>query len=210
MAAAGLCHCSSASIWSWLNSFEAYLCWVDWVISVVWLHCVAELSGIPNLITADMIKEGAAVIDVGINRVQDPVTGKNRLVGDVDFEGRARWRTWLFFCRRIIAQAFCNVFLFSVHIQAWDRRRASSLQYLEAWDQWPWRCSWRTLSKQLRMFCCIPQRGFAWRLRLNEPGTNSSNSDTFHPPQHYQPTIPFIFLLGATRQAPLAHGLERW
>lgn len=46
-----------------------------------------ELSGIPNLITADMIKEGAAVIDVGINRVQDPVTGKNRLVGDVDFEG---------------------------------------------------------------------------------------------------------------------------
>lgn len=44
-------------------------------------------SGIPNLITADMIKEGAAVIDVGINRVQDPVTGKNRLVGDVDFEG---------------------------------------------------------------------------------------------------------------------------
>lgn len=45
-------------------------------------------SGIPNLITADMIKEGAAVIDVGINRVQDPVTGKNRLVGDVDFEGK--------------------------------------------------------------------------------------------------------------------------
>ncbi|PWA15816.1 hypothetical protein CCH79_00009113 [Gambusia affinis] len=43
-------------------------------------------GGIPNLITADMIKEGAAVIDVGINRVQDPVTGKSRLVGDVDFE----------------------------------------------------------------------------------------------------------------------------
>lgn len=34
-----------------------------------------------------MIKEGAAVIDVGINRVQDPVTGKSKLVGDVDFEG---------------------------------------------------------------------------------------------------------------------------
>lgn len=49
-----------------------------------------ELSGIPNLITADMIKEGAAVIDVGINRVQDPVTGKSRLVGDVDFEGRKK------------------------------------------------------------------------------------------------------------------------
>ena len=52
-----------------------------------------ELSGIPNLITADMIKEGAAVIDVGINRVQDPVTGKSRLVGDVDFEGKAARRT---------------------------------------------------------------------------------------------------------------------
>lgn len=34
-----------------------------------------------------MIKEGAAVIDVGINRVQDPVTAKPKLVGDVDFEG---------------------------------------------------------------------------------------------------------------------------
>ncbi|XP_054628632.1 bifunctional methylenetetrahydrofolate dehydrogenase/cyclohydrolase, mitochondrial [Dunckerocampus dactyliophorus] len=48
---------------------------------------VVAAAGIPNLITADMIKEGAAVIDVGINRVQDPVTGKSRLVGDVDFEG---------------------------------------------------------------------------------------------------------------------------
>lgn len=48
---------------------------------------VVAAAGIPNLITADMIKEGAAVIDVGINRVQDPLTGKNRLVGDVDFEG---------------------------------------------------------------------------------------------------------------------------
>ncbi|NXN63423.1 MTDC protein, partial [Himantopus himantopus] len=48
---------------------------------------VVAAAGIPNLITADMIKEGAAVIDVGITRVQDPVTAKSRLVGDVDFEG---------------------------------------------------------------------------------------------------------------------------
>ncbi|CAH7132474.1 bifunctional methylenetetrahydrofolate dehydrogenase/cyclohydrolase, mitochondrial [Phodopus roborovskii] len=48
---------------------------------------VISAAGIPNLITADMIKEGAAVIDVGINRVQDPVTAKPKLVGDVDFEG---------------------------------------------------------------------------------------------------------------------------
>ena len=37
-----------------------------------------------------MIKEGAAVIDVGINRVLDPETGKSRLVGDVDFEGKQK------------------------------------------------------------------------------------------------------------------------
>lgn len=43
-------------------------------------------AGIPKLITSDMVKEGAAVIDVGINYVLDPVTGKTKLVGDVDFE----------------------------------------------------------------------------------------------------------------------------
>lgn len=48
---------------------------------------VVAAAGIPNLITADMIKEGAAVIDVGINRIFDPLTGKDKLVGDVDFEG---------------------------------------------------------------------------------------------------------------------------
>jgi methylenetetrahydrofolate dehydrogenase (NADP+) / methenyltetrahydrofolate cyclohydrolase len=40
--------------------------------------------GIPNLITADMVKPGAVVVDVGMNRITDP-TGKSRLVGDVDF-----------------------------------------------------------------------------------------------------------------------------
>ena len=34
--------------------------------------------------TADMVKPGAAVIDVGINRIEEG--GKSRLVGDVDFE----------------------------------------------------------------------------------------------------------------------------
>ncbi|XP_027625540.1 probable bifunctional methylenetetrahydrofolate dehydrogenase/cyclohydrolase 2 isoform X2 [Tupaia chinensis] len=43
-------------------------------------------AGIPKLITSDMVKEGAAVIDVGINYIHDPVTGKTKLVGDVDFE----------------------------------------------------------------------------------------------------------------------------
>ncbi|KAK1174756.1 putative bifunctional methylenetetrahydrofolate dehydrogenase/cyclohydrolase 2 isoform X1 [Acipenser oxyrinchus oxyrinchus] len=47
---------------------------------------IIAAAGVPKLITADMVKEGAAVIDVGINRIQDPETGKTKLVGDVDFE----------------------------------------------------------------------------------------------------------------------------
>ena len=43
--------------------------------------------GVPNFVKADMVKEGVVVIDVGVNRINDP-TAKNgtRLVGDVDFE----------------------------------------------------------------------------------------------------------------------------
>ncbi len=43
--------------------------------------------GIPNFIKAEMVKEGAIVIDVGINRIED-ASAKNgsRLVGDVDFQ----------------------------------------------------------------------------------------------------------------------------
>ncbi|CAG5924844.1 unnamed protein product [Menidia menidia] len=48
---------------------------------------IIAAAGVPGLITADLVKEGAAVIDVGINRIQDPKTGKLRLIGDVDFEG---------------------------------------------------------------------------------------------------------------------------
>ncbi|TMS04003.1 Bifunctional methylenetetrahydrofolate dehydrogenase/cyclohydrolase, mitochondrial [Larimichthys crocea] len=48
---------------------------------------IIAAAGVPGLITADMVKEGAAVIDVGINRIQDLKTGKLRLIGDVDFEG---------------------------------------------------------------------------------------------------------------------------
>jgi len=40
--------------------------------------------GRPEIITADMVKPGAVVVDVGINRVTDG-EGKSRLVGDVDF-----------------------------------------------------------------------------------------------------------------------------
>ena len=43
--------------------------------------------GSPKAITADMVKEGAVVIDVGVNRVPDPTkTSGYRLVGDADFD----------------------------------------------------------------------------------------------------------------------------
>ena len=43
--------------------------------------------GSPNVITADMVKEGAVVIDVGINRVDDDSRKSGyRLVGDVNFD----------------------------------------------------------------------------------------------------------------------------
>jgi methylenetetrahydrofolate dehydrogenase (NADP+)/methenyltetrahydrofolate cyclohydrolase len=47
--------------------------------------------GRPEMITADMIKPGAVVIDVGVNRVDDPSNAKGyRLVGDVEFAGARR------------------------------------------------------------------------------------------------------------------------
>lgn len=43
-------------------------------------------AGVPELIKADMVKPGACVIDVGVNRVEDASRTKGwRLVGDVDF-----------------------------------------------------------------------------------------------------------------------------
>lgn len=43
--------------------------------------------GAPKVITADMVREGCVVIDVGVNRVPDPAAAKGfRLVGDCDFE----------------------------------------------------------------------------------------------------------------------------
>jgi methylenetetrahydrofolate dehydrogenase (NADP+) / methenyltetrahydrofolate cyclohydrolase len=40
----------------------------------------------PKFITADMIKEGAVVVDFGATFVEDPATKKRRTVGDVDFD----------------------------------------------------------------------------------------------------------------------------
>ncbi len=43
-------------------------------------------AGKPKAITADMVKEGVVVIDVGVNRIGKTAEGKSILVGDVDFD----------------------------------------------------------------------------------------------------------------------------
>lgn len=48
---------------------------------------IIAASGWPKTVTADMVKEGAVIIDVGVNRVDDASRERGyRLVGDVDFE----------------------------------------------------------------------------------------------------------------------------
>ena len=50
--------------------------------------------GRPRLVTADMVKPGSAVIDVGINRVVGP-DGTGKLVGDVDFDAVREVAGWI-------------------------------------------------------------------------------------------------------------------
>ncbi|MFN0068985.1 MAG: bifunctional 5,10-methylenetetrahydrofolate dehydrogenase/5,10-methenyltetrahydrofolate cyclohydrolase [Limisphaerales bacterium] len=54
-------------------------------------HCrradiLIAAMGVPNFVKADMVKPGAVVLDVGVNRIADPAAKNgSRLVGDVDF-----------------------------------------------------------------------------------------------------------------------------
>ena len=51
---------------------------------------IVAAIGRPGFVTADMVKEGAAVIDVGINRVDDDSAKRGyRIVGDVDYDAVA-------------------------------------------------------------------------------------------------------------------------
>ena len=54
------------------------------------IPCVGADVGQPFLITADMVKPGACVIDVGFRRV-----GPGKFVGDVDFEAVKEVAGWL-------------------------------------------------------------------------------------------------------------------
>src|SRR5204862_6797425 len=56
-------------------------------------HCrradiLIAAMGVPEFVKADMVKPGAIVVDVGVNRISDAsAKGGSRLVGDVDFAG---------------------------------------------------------------------------------------------------------------------------
>lgn len=51
---------------------------------------IVAAIGRPKFITANMVKQGAIVIDVGINRIDDPTRKSgSRLVGDVDYDNVA-------------------------------------------------------------------------------------------------------------------------
>jgi methylenetetrahydrofolate dehydrogenase (NADP+)/methenyltetrahydrofolate cyclohydrolase len=57
---------------------------------------VVMAAGRPNTLTADMVRPGAVVIDVGTNRIDDPTRKRGwRLVGDADFEAVKEVASWI-------------------------------------------------------------------------------------------------------------------
>ncbi len=63
-------------------------------------HCrradiLVVAAGVPNYVKADWVKEGACVIDVGVNRIGVTESGKAKLAGDVDFEQVKEKAGWI-------------------------------------------------------------------------------------------------------------------
>ncbi len=54
---------------------------------------IVAAAGVPGIVTADMVKDGAVLIDVGVSRVTDPETGKAKVAGDIaaDARDKASW-----------------------------------------------------------------------------------------------------------------------
>lgn len=51
---------------------------------------IIAAAGVPGIIAADMVKDGVVLVDVGVSRVADPVTGKSKVAGDVSLEAVAK------------------------------------------------------------------------------------------------------------------------
>jgi len=84
---------------------------------------VIAAMGVPHFIKADMVREGATVIDVGINRVADASAPKGyRVVGDVDFDNVAPKTAFITpvpggVGRMTVAMLMANT------VRAWEARR---------------------------------------------------------------------------------------
>jgi methylenetetrahydrofolate dehydrogenase (NADP+)/methenyltetrahydrofolate cyclohydrolase len=54
---------------------------------------IVAAAGVPGIISADMVKDGVVLIDVGVSRVTDPATGKSKIAGDISSDARdkASW-----------------------------------------------------------------------------------------------------------------------
>lgn len=51
---------------------------------------IVAAAGVPDLITADMVKDGVILIDVGVSRVTDAESGKSRVAGDIALAARQK------------------------------------------------------------------------------------------------------------------------
>ena len=56
---------------------------------------IVAAVGKRNVLTADMVKPGAVVIDVGMNRIPEGESGAGKLCGDVDFAGVSQVAGWI-------------------------------------------------------------------------------------------------------------------
>ena len=51
---------------------------------------IVAAVGVPHVLKADQVKDGAILLDVGVSRAEDPETGKKKLFGDVSPEAAAK------------------------------------------------------------------------------------------------------------------------
>lgn len=51
---------------------------------------IIAAAGVPGIVSADMVKDGAVLVDVGVSRVTDPETGKSKVAGDISAEAREK------------------------------------------------------------------------------------------------------------------------
>ncbi|TBV82785.1 MAG: bifunctional methylenetetrahydrofolate dehydrogenase/methenyltetrahydrofolate cyclohydrolase FolD [Desulfobulbaceae bacterium] len=56
---------------------------------------IIAAAGTPNMLSAEMVKDGVVVIDVGVNRIGTSASGKAILAGDVDFTAVKEKASWI-------------------------------------------------------------------------------------------------------------------